>query len=334
MIEFPGIAVVVIGVNVANYLKNCIDSVLNSNYPMSKLNVIYVDGGSTDKSTDIAKKFKNVTVIELRDPHPTPGKGRNAGLRVAKGTLVQFMDADTTLDPNWFKKALPYMDGNVAAICGHRREKYPDKNIYHKIGNAEWSYEEGTCRYFGGEVLIRKDIAEQVKGFDEKLIAGEDPDLSYRIRQIGWDIYRINEEMSTHDLNMNRFSQYLKRAYRSGYAYAEIGLRYSRYKEKLWLKELVRIIFNFFMPLIVLILGIIAGKTILGLLLSIIVATRQIGKFSKYKQRYNLTTRESIIYSLHLSFIVYPQFTGVMRYLFTLISGVSLQNKGYKTTKN
>jgi len=329
MLELPKIAVVIIGVNVADYLKKCIDSILNSDYPNSKLNVIYVDGGSTDNSTAIARQFIDLTVIELRDPHPTPGKGRNAGLRAAKENVVQFMDADTVIDPNWFKKAFPYMDGKVAAVCGNRREKYPDKNIYHKIGNAEWRYEEGKCRYFGGEVLIRKDIAEQVKGFDEKLIAGEDPDLSYRIRQIGWDIYRINEEMSTHDLNMNRFSQYLKRAYRSGYAYAEIGLRYSRYKEKLWLKELGRIVFNFSIPLIVFIIGVIVGKTMLGLLLSFIIAFRQTWKFSKYKQIFKFTTIESILYCLHLSFVVYPQFTGVMRYLFAIISRVPLQNKGY-----
>ena len=76
----------------------------------------------------------------------------------------------------------------------------------------------------------------------EDLIAGEDPELSYRIRQSGWQILRIDAQMTTHDINMSTFRQYLKRAYRSGHAYAEIALRFLRNEEKLWLKELTRIV--------------------------------------------------------------------------------------------
>lgn len=329
MKEFPKIGVVIIGVNVANYLRNCIESVIDSDYPNSKLNIIYVDGGSTDNSTAIAKEYKNVNVIELRDPHPTPGKGRNAGLRTCNEKFVQFMDADTILEPNWFKNALPYIKDNIVAVCGRRHEKYPDKNIYHKIGNIEWNYEEGRCKYFGGEVLIKRDIVMEVNGFDENLIAGEDPDLSYRIRQNGWDIYRINQKMSLHDLNMNRFSQYIRRSYRSGYAYAEIGLRYSKNKEKFWLRELLRIFLNFLIPLIVLAIGILLGETYLGILFATIILFRQLWKFNSNKKLYKISTIDRILYSLHLSFVVIPQFAGAMRYFIGRILNIPLQNKGY-----
>lgn len=242
--------------------------------------------------------------------------------------MVQFMDADTTLHPRWFEKALPFLKGKVAAVCGRRKERYPNKNVYHKIAKIEWNYEEGPCRYFGGEVIIRRDVIEQANGFDEKLVAGEDPDLSCRLSQNGWTIYRINEDMSTHDLNMNKFSQYIKRAYRTGHAYAEIGLRYSLKTEKFWLKELCRILSNTLLPWLIIFSGILLGKAILGMIFAILIAFRPVWKFPRIKKKNNLTIKESILYTLHLSLVIYPQFAGILRYFYKIISGIPLQNKG------
>ena len=113
----------------------------------------------------------------------------------------------------------------------------------------EWHYETGPCRYFGGEVLVRRSVLETTGGFDEDLVAGEDPELSYRIRRNGWQILRIDAPMSIHDINMTNFRQYLKRAYRSGYAYVEIALRFIRKPEKLWLKESIRILVKALLPI-------------------------------------------------------------------------------------
>lgn len=326
---YPDIAVVIIGINVERYICECITSVLEAEYPAEKLHAVFVDGGSNDRSVELAKGFDGVRVIELKDPSPTPGKGRNAGFRAVQAPLIQFMDADTTLHPAWFEKALPYFKDKVAAVCGYRKERYPEKNFYHTIGNIEWRYEEGPCRYFGGEALIQRDVLEQCGGYDEDLVAGEDPDLSYRIRQKGWIIYRIKEEMTTHDLNMTKFRQYLKRAFRTGHAYAEIGLRYARNKEKMWVRELLRITAGVCVPWLILILGMLFGNLSLGLILAFVTAFRPLWKTFRFKREFNLTTPAALFYALHLSFVVYPQFAGVLRYIYTLIAGSPLRNKGY-----
>jgi len=324
----PEIDVVIIGINVSSYIADCIRSVRLADYPQERITVVYVDGGSMDDSIGIAKSFDHVTVVELDDPHPTPGRGRNAGWKALFAPFIQFMDADTILHPDWFKRSIGRIEGKCVAVCGHRRERYPRKNIFHLLTEMEWHYEVGPCRYFGGEVLLKREVLEETGGFDENLVAGEDPELSYRIRQNGWEIQRLDLPMTRHDINMRHFRQYLKRAYRSGYAYAEIGLRFIRNTEKMWLKELIRVTAKALVPILLIFGGLLAGWAGTGLLLGMIVLFRPMFSLPRLKRTYGQTWTHTLIYAVHSAGVVFPQFFGVLRYLSGKALGRPLQNKG------
>jgi GT2 family glycosyltransferase len=324
----PRIAVVIIGVNVSSYIRACIESVRAANYPQELLEIIYVDGGSRDDSAERARTCSGVRIIELRDQHPTPGRGRNAGWRVTDAPLIQFLDADTLLDPQWLTIALSYCTGTTGAVCGRRRERFPDKNIFHKLTDAEWHYEYGACRYFGGDVLVRREALEKTGGFDEALVAGEDPELSYRIRHAGWQIIRIDAAMTMHDINMSRLRQYYRRAYRSGYAYAEIGLRFIKHKEKLWLRELARICVRAVLPLALLAAGTFAGSWPAGVVLAALALCRPFLRVRVFKNAFSLTLQEACAYATHASLVIYPQLFGAVRYISGRLFNRPLQNKG------
>jgi GT2 family glycosyltransferase len=324
----PEIGVVIIGVNVERYLADCIRSVQTANYPAGRLKIVYVDGGSRDASARIAGEFENVAVIELNDRHPTPGRGRNAGWKHLSTPLIQFMDADTVIDPDWFERAFRALDDATAAVCGHRREKYPLKNAYHRFTEMEWHYETGPCRYFGGEAIVRRSVLEATGGFDEDLVAGEDPELSYRIRLNGRQILRIDAPMSVHDINMTTFRQYLKRAYRSGYAYAEIALRFIRNPEKLWLKESIRILAKALLPIGLVAAGALTGNIGWGLLLAVLVLFRPLINIGRMKQQAQQPWGYVLLYAGHTALVVYPQFWGMVRYFWGRATGRPLKNKG------
>ena len=98
-------------------------------------------------------------------------------------------------------------DSTVAAVWGHRRELHPEDSLYNRVLDLDWMYAPGDTDYCGGDVLMRRCALEQVDGFDPTLIAGEEPELCYRLRHCGYRIRHIDSPMTGHDLNITRFRQ-------------------------------------------------------------------------------------------------------------------------------
>jgi cellulose synthase/poly-beta-1,6-N-acetylglucosamine synthase-like glycosyltransferase len=277
-----------------------------------------------------------VRVLELRDEHPTPGRGRNAGMAAATRSTIQFLDGDTVLDPAWLKTALPRLEGRVGAVVGRLQEKHPRKNAFHAIADLEWNISagmtgnrpfEGPAQVFGGIVLARKEAFLQAGGYDGGLVAGEDPDLSFRVRTKGWTILKVDADMAAHDLDITSLGQYLRRACRSGYAMAQIGLRYAGHREHFYLDRLARAVLGALVPPAVLALGVAVGRGALGAAAAAAIAFRSFRKITSFTgPRAGLST--AALYCLHLSFVPWPQLAGVLRYLLGRAAGLPLRNRG------
>jgi len=244
------LSVVVIGLNEEQQLNDSLRSVIESeiadNY---ELEVIYVDSGSSDRSVEIAKDVSGVKVLHLNDADPSAAKARNLGISQARGKYIQLLDGDSILRPGWLTRAVRYLDHNpeVSCVFGHCVEMYPEKSLYMRLCGLDWHVKPGEYRLCGGNAMWRRCVFEEVGFFDGALRLGEEPDLCYRVRHSGGHIHCIDTDMVKHDLAMNSFGQYWRRAENSGKAYVRVALRYWRKNEKLWLYESVR---NFVEPML------------------------------------------------------------------------------------
>lgn len=81
---------------------------------------------------------------------------------------------------------------------------------------------------------MRRAALESVGGFDDTLIAGEEPEMCGRMGVHGWRIQHIDHQMTLHDLAITRFSQYWRRSQRAGYAFAAVSDRFRNTPGKLW----------------------------------------------------------------------------------------------------
>lgn len=237
-------AIVVIGRNEGERLERCLRSL------PSGLLAVYVDSGSTDGSLSFARSLQ-VDVIELDMSIPfTAARARNVGWRRLAAIdpeleYVQFVDGDCELNPQWLDNAIKALaaKGNLAAVFGRRREIYPDTTIYNRMCDYEWDRPLGISDACGGDVLFRLTALREADGYSDTLIAGEEPDLCLRLRQSGWQIERIDAEMTLHDAAIASFSAFWNRTKRSGFAYAEHVWRHGSKAIPSWHRQLYGIAF-------------------------------------------------------------------------------------------
>jgi glycosyltransferase involved in cell wall biosynthesis len=234
------VSVVVIGRNEGERLRRCLDSIAHIHKPNFDTEVIYVDSGSTDNSITIAEK-SGARVIALHPERPSAALGRNAGWRAAHGNTILFLDGDTILHPNFIAASLPDLASpKTAVVWGHRREIHPEQSIYNRVLDLDWIYAPGPTLFCGGDALFRQSVLRETNGFDETLIAGEEPELCRRIAAIGFTIQHVDHPMTGHDLAITRWRQYWKRSTRAGHAYAEVSDRLSKSGQTFWADETTR----------------------------------------------------------------------------------------------
>ena len=216
------VGAVVIGRNEGEALRRCLGSLVGFSP------VVYVDSGSTDGSVAWARDHGAVVVeLDLALPF-TAARARNAGLARLRElesalTYVQFIDGDCELAPGWREAALAKLraDPSIAVVCGRRRERHPDASPYNRLCDIEWNTPIGEAQECGGDALMRAEALQVVGGFNAAMIAGEEPDLCFRLRQRGHRVWRVDAEMTVHDANITSFKQWFRRTLRSGHAYAE-----------------------------------------------------------------------------------------------------------------
>ncbi|MDP2340917.1 MAG: glycosyltransferase family A protein [Deltaproteobacteria bacterium] len=236
------VGVVVIGRNEGERLSLCIDALLAAGVPGSQL--VYVDSGSSDGSLE-RMQARGVDAIAVEAPF-TAAKGRNGGFQhlVDKHgpalLAVQFVDGDCEYLPAWIDVASNLLreDPTVAAVSGRMQERHPEASVYNLLADLEWNGVVGDIDTFAGNVMVRVDALQKAGLYNPHLIAGEDPELSIRVRKAtGQRIVLIDEPMCLHDVDMTTAGQWWRRCVRAGHAYAQVSRMHGEAPRNFWKKE-------------------------------------------------------------------------------------------------
>jgi glycosyltransferase involved in cell wall biosynthesis len=317
-ISQPALSVIIIGRNEGERLERCILSA-QSIEGWQPTEILYVDSGSTDGSLEVAARLGAV-VLPLPPGAFTAARARNLGWRRAAGETILFLDGDTILDADFPIAALAELnkDAANAAAWGHRRELCGCLSVYVRVLDLDWVYAPGETLFFGGDVLVRRAALESVGGFDEKLIAGEEPEMCRRMRNNGWRIQHIDVPMTLHDLAITRFSQYWRRATRAGYAFASVSARFRATSDPFWSSDArrnrIRGAFWMLSPLLALALSVwmLSPLPFALWLLLLMAVTLRSAWLSRWKSD---DPKSLILYGLHSHLQQVPIFFGQVQFL-------------------
>lgn len=189
------ISVIVPIFNVAPYLEKCISSIINQTY--KELEIILVDDGSTDGSSDICDQYakKDNRVIVIHQDNQKLTKTRKNGVRVAKGSYVGFVDGDDWIAPEMYEELYHHAKNEGAQIVLSGMFRDNNDKVY-----AEWPasiiHKEGL---YADESLyeLKKNTLTCLNGsicnklFEKKLFESQ-------LKKVDDDLYGIEDDLFAH----------------------------------------------------------------------------------------------------------------------------------------
>ena len=207
----PKVSVIVLNWNGREYIKRCLDSLLKTEYPKHKLEIIVVDNASTDGSQEIvAREYPDVILIR-NERNLGFCEGNNVGIRKASGDLIILLNNDTYVSKDWIINILKEAKDPKVGIIGCRL-LYPSGNIIQSLGCKEkflgyWEHVGAGCNiesqsykslrevdYVPGAALaIKREVIEKIGLLDPRFYAYvEEVDWCYRARKAGYKVVTSN----------------------------------------------------------------------------------------------------------------------------------------------
>ena len=315
----PPVGVVAIGRNEGEYLEAALKAVIGD-----RREIVYVDSGSTDDSVAIAHRL-NTLVIELDPARPfTAARAYNEGFELLLSQypaleFVQFVDGDCFVHPDWIEIAVDTLSERpeVAVLCGHLREQHRDRSIYHVLMDIEWTRPVGEIEECAGNAMMRASAFAEVGGFNSQMMAGEEPELSLRMRLAGWQIWRIDANAASHNSCIDRFSQWWDRCRREGNAYAEAAWLHGFGSEQHRLRHTLRVVFWGLLPFVA--AGLAALTHGWSLLLLLLYVPLWMGVFVRSPIENQLNRTDAALYASFCVLSKFPQLLGQLNFFWHLM---------------
>ncbi len=221
-------SVVVPVYNGAETISACLESLLAQDYPPGAYEIIVVENGSTDNTTQVVEKYP-VRLYHSDKRGPSPA--RNYGIARSEADVVAFTDADCIADPKWLQElAQPYIDPEIGGVGGailayahgDRNEMQQFSDEYSPLVNFVSGRGEFMPHLYTANASYRHHLVNQVQGFNPRLVTIEDVDLAWRLQlQTGARLHYAPGAVIYHDHRATRAG--LARQYRH-YGFGEILL--------------------------------------------------------------------------------------------------------------
>jgi mycofactocin system glycosyltransferase len=234
--ELPVVSVVIPVYNRPHEIRQCLASLEALDYPADKIEVIVVDDGSCDGTAAVVRRFDTRLIVQPYNRGQSAA--RNAGVKVARGEIIAFLDSDCIAGPQWLSDLVPYFqDPRVALVggfvdahyCGKRMDRYEQSCSALNMGLQPAMGRGENCVFYVPtcNMLVRKGSYLQAGGLDDDLRVGEDVDLCWRLMADGHHLLYIPKGAVAHK-HRNRLLPGLLRRFDYGTSEAVLYARFPK----------------------------------------------------------------------------------------------------------
>jgi len=231
----PEVSIIVPVYNGEKNIAECIESLLNLDYPREKLEIIIVDNNSKDRTKEIIEKYEVKYLFEARRGQ---FYARNTGIENSKGELLAFTDSDCVVDKNWLKYLVRNFTHEEIGGVGGKVVAYKPASIVEKYSamfvlNQENNINEKMPYIITANAAYRRSVFEDVGLFDGAQFSGGDVDMGWRVV---WGGYKLVYEPNAIVYHKHRTSlfhslfQLFKQFFRYGVWHTRL---FKKHREKL-----------------------------------------------------------------------------------------------------
>jgi glycosyltransferase involved in cell wall biosynthesis len=198
---YPPVSIVVPCRNEAPYIAACLDSILASEYPRERLEILVADGESSDGTREILSRYaeRHPSLLVLDNPARSTPAGLNAAIRRASGEVIIRMDAHVEYPPDYVPRLVQGLMESGADNVGGILETAPAENaararaiaigLSHPFGVGNSYFRTGTRERREVDTVpfgcYRREIFDRIGFFDEELIRNQDDELNFRLLRQG-----------------------------------------------------------------------------------------------------------------------------------------------------
>lgn len=198
----PRVSIIIPCRNEERFIADCLDSILANDFPHDQLEILVVDGNSTDRTREIVTRYthRHPCVQLLDNPRQITPVALNIGLRQARGDLLIRMDAHAKYDPAYVVNCVRAADEHHADNVGGRCVMVPRHDtllaralvqaMSHPFGVGNATYRTTTLtepRWVDTVPFfcLRREVIERVGLFNERLSRSQDFEFSQRLHKLG-----------------------------------------------------------------------------------------------------------------------------------------------------
>ena len=261
MDNLPFVTVIIPTRNEEFHIVNCIESIINNDYPIDRLEVLVIDGHSNDRTIQYVKTHFNENIVKIlfNDKKIFPA-AINIGVNNAKGDILIIAGAHAIYNKNYISLSVKYLTENdVENVGGYVLQKWPDTSYVGEsiITALSSTFGVGISVYktarsdtlkfvdtvFGG--CYKKSVFNEIGLFNENFIYSSDIEFNYRLRKNGGRILFVPEIESTYYYRRDRtkYIGFIKHNFRNGF-WTVYPLRYVK-NNPFSLKHHIPILFVF-----------------------------------------------------------------------------------------
>jgi glycosyltransferase involved in cell wall biosynthesis len=197
----PSVSIVIPCRNEEAYIAACLDSILESDYPSHRIEVLIADGFSSDRTREILAAYasRHPSIILLDNPSGTTPAGLNLAIRRASGEVIIRMDAHVLYPSDYIRRLVAGLQESGADNVGGVLETVPAEDtpgaraiaigLSHRFGVGNSYFRTGARERREVDTVpfgcYRREIFDRIGLFDEELIRNQDDEFNFRLIRRG-----------------------------------------------------------------------------------------------------------------------------------------------------